>query len=839
MSTQVANSMLGWLIVAIVVAALLWLARRKGWTLSGRRYAGGRFLPSSAPSAGRTARIVDATVLGVSAAIIIAVAATRRNAGGLMLMLDELQPQYATANVIMFICAVVGAAVAVFITLLGRAVTGTITMAIVLIGYGFVLNGGDYPRSWFLPKQMADPVVEYTIYTTGTNVEGAELWVNGVYLGKTPYRGTLDEFEAKVPYWTQPPADYETDTVEIPRYWPRGSRTAVERRWIRFELPKRPSRPTPGPGAPPSRKEKTYYARVRYAGQWGLAGSNRGSGGGRFTYRANSHFAVTFPQRQKRLEALLNKARLADYRVGPEWLEAIETYNEDGWIALRKVTDDEPEMMEVLDAWANWRYGLDKVTDEESAWKTFERICREADQQRQYLTPSVAGRAVELLVPKLPRQRLLDMAGTLIRETDWFGFFKWQMNGRLQFGYSQRPGGVYLGGDSGSGSFAGGRGGSRHLPMTGYPVAHAVWMLYEIQPAVVRERIVPEIVRWQYKAGPIHPMLAAAYFGGPAIDQFLLRQNWHAEPRQLEWDERLNMSGEEANKWLFLLAYLNDDAGRQFRREHAGAMMNLANEFYRDSNLGWNTHMDFIFIDPWLAKEYWPRFSRLARQKSPDYALETQWQYLLKMGETATATMFVEAWQETNIDLGDYHNAIDLLDQLESSTQAEVVKQLVRQVQDHPENLARMLNDSRQRTEQIISVLEYYTHGSKRQREAAALYRNLQEGRPTDQERLRKNVPSWLTHAQPDSLLVEMLARSEDSDLRLMVMGALREHPTPEHRRLLEQLLEDPDPAVRTAARDGTAQLKTLAAESPSCYASDVPSSTTMPTTNSNKGETQ
>jgi hypothetical protein len=42
--------------------------------------------------------------------------------------------------------------------------------------------------------------------------------------------------------------------------------------------------------------------------------------------------------------------------------------------------------------------------------------------------------------------------------------------------------------------------------MSGYPVAHAVWMLYEIKPAVVRERIAPEIVRWQYRAGLIDPL---------------------------------------------------------------------------------------------------------------------------------------------------------------------------------------------------------------------------------------------------------------------------------------------------------------------------------------------
>ncbi len=819
---------IAWMVVAVAVAALLWLARRKGWTLSGRRYRVGRFLPSSAPSASRTARIVETTVLGASATVIIAIDATWQSTGGLMLMLDELQPRYATVNVIMFVCAVAGATVAVLITLLGRTAIGTIVMAVVLIGYGLVLNGGSYPGSQFLPKQMVEPVVEYTINIGGTNVEGAKLWVNGVYLGKTPYVATLDEFEAKVPYWPQPPADYETDKVEIPRYGPRGTSTAVERRLIEFKLPEGPSWAMPRSGTQPSQERKTYYARVRYAGEWGLAGGSSGSGGGggRLTYRAISHFDVTFPQRRKRLEALLNKARLADYRVGPEWFEAIETYDEDGWIALRKVADDEPEMMEVLDAWANWRYALDKVTDTESAWKTFERICREADQQRQYLTPSVAGRAVELLVPKLPRERLLDRADTLIRETGSFGYFKWHMNGRLQFGYSQRPGGgVYLGAGSVSSSFSGGKIGSSQLPISGYPVAHAVWMLYEIKPAVVRERTAPEIVRWQYRAGLIDPLLAAVYFGGDAIDEFLLRQNWRAEPPQLEWEEQLRMPGKTANKWLYLLAYLNDEAGREFRRKHTDALMNLADEFYGKGFVSWGAEIDFVFMDPWLAKEYWPRFARLARQKSPHYALKTQWRYLLEMGKTATADMFVDAWKETNIDLDDFQQAAYILDQLGPKTQADVVGQLVEQVEEHPENIARVLKgfDS---SDRIVSILKSHAHGDKQQRQAATLPRELQEGSPAEQQRLRKNIRLWLTHTQPGSPLVATLAESDDPDIRLLVTGALREYPTPRHRRLLEQLLEDPSPAVRAAAKDVSTYLKTLAAEKPTRYASGILSTT-------------
>lgn len=815
-----------WILLLVVLALILTWRRRVGvWRTRGTSDGNGRFLPAATPAASFTARLVEATVLGASAAIVLAMSATWPSTGGLMLMLDELQPPYAIAHIVMFVCAVTGAAIAILITLLGRTASGTVIVAFVLISYGLVLNGGDYPGPPFFPKDMTAPRIAYTIDIADTNAEGAELWVNGVYLGKTPYRTTLADFKAQVPYWPDPPEDFETKKVEVPRYEPRSTYTSIKRTWIKFQLPRGPSWDSGGRRRRRDREEKAYYARVRYAGEWGVTtgGSGSGGGGGRLTYQATSHFGVTFPQREKRLQALLDKARLSDYQVGPTWFQAMETYDEDGWMALRGATNAEPEMMDLLDAWATWRYELVEVDDAESAWNTFERICQEAVERRQYLTPSVAGRAVELLVPQLPPHRLFERATKLLKRTGSFGYFKWQMNDRLQFGYSQRPGVVHFAGGTVFSAYSGGPIGMPKLPMDGYPVAHAVWMLYEHDPVPVQQRIVPEIVRWQYEAGLVDLLVAAAYFGGPAIDQFLLRQNWRAAPEDLEWEERLHQGGVDANKWLYLLASLNDSVGREFRREHPHAVMNLADKFYEHGFASWNARIDFVFLDSWLAKEYWPRFARLARRQSPDFALETQWRYLLKMGNLATPSMYVDAWEETNIELGDFHNALDLLDALDPDKQVEVVARLIRQVRERPENISRVLQgfDS---PERVISQLQAYSEGSAKDRRARLLFSDLQEATGDETNRLRGNVPLWLAHAQPESPLVEMLATSDAPELRLMVRDALREHPTPHHRELLDRLLQDPVPAVRAAAKEVAADLAQLAAESPLRYSSQTPS---------------
>ena len=805
-----------WVIRIGVLLAVLWLVRRLMRAPGARRP--GAFLPQPAPPASRSARIVEAAVLAAVGAFIIAISATSRSTGGLMLVLDELTPAYARVNVIMFAGAVTGAGFAVALALLGRTVAGAIIMAFVLSGYGLVLNGGSYAGSMFISEEATREPTRYVIDLSGSNVKGADLWVNGVHLGKTPYRTTLDEFEADVPYWPEPPDGYETNMAHLTHWQGRSTLTGNYHRWAELRFPRRPApgHSLPAGGLP---DQRIYYARVRYAGEWGLATGSSGSssGGGGRSPRASSHLGILFPDRQRRLESLLDLARLADYRVGPDWFEAAETYDEDGWLALQDAAEKEPGMSDALDAWATWRYGLDKATDADSAWDAFLRICDEAEARGQYLTPSVVGRAVELLTPKLPTDRLLDRAVDLIRATEGFTYSKWRANGRVQFGYHQGAR-VYLGDRRVTGGSSGGRRGAPRLSAGGLAVFHAVWMLYGLEPDLVRDRLAPEIVRHQYDARLIGPMLVAAYLGGPEVDAFLLRQRWRASPADLDRRELVSPAGHDVNKWLYLLAHLNDDAGRAFRRKHAQDVMELADTFFED--FGWRLpeEIDFVFRDPWLAMKYWPRFARLARRESREGALQMQWQYLLRLGDAATPRMFADAWKETDVGLNEFYEAVRLLRRFAPGRRDKVVDLLVQQItQDHGRSAP--VYQGFESVDAVVSTLVSRARGGD-----DARLEDLQLGDADTQARLRENVPMWLAHTEPQSPLVGMLARSDDPDLRLLAMKALQEHPTPEHRALLEKLLQDPVPDVRAAAEEVAAHLDGLRATSPARYASDVSS---------------
>ena len=812
-----------------VTVAFIWSRRRAAY---GFPAGGGRFLPARAPGANWTWRICEALILAAAGAVVLMLTATHPGTGGLLFRLDELHPDYARVNLVMFVGAAVGLLAAVLIALFRRATLGVIVMTGVLCVYGVLLNAGRYPAEWFVPERFLKPTVRYTINLSNTNVRGADLWVNGVHLGKTPVTTTLDEFLAKVPDWPDPPEDYETDKAEMPRHSLYGTSTSRRKRWIRFEL----SEPSFRWGAD-SREpgwRRTFYARIKYVDEFGLATGGSGSGsrsGGLTRGEVESHFGVIFPQRQARLEALLDKARMDDYQPDIAWFNAIETYDEDGWIALREAADLDPRMFDVLDAWATWRYDLDEVTDEKSAWRAFERICDHADACKQYLTPSVAGRAVELLVLKLPAERLVERAEQLIRATGSLTYTSWRMNGRVQFGRSDRPGGVSLGRHRISGGSSGGRAWLRRLPISGFTVAHAIWTLNDLmvergdeQPNLIQRRVTPQLVYWRHNNSLPIGMQAAAYFGGPTVDQFLLRKERRRRPLdRVPFNERMWFHGAHVSRWSYLLANLNDAAGDDYRRRHAERIMDMADRIVQ-SDVDREDMADscaFLFHDlhrgdDSLAARYWPRYKALVASHRT-HALRAKWQYLVLMEPVSTTRMYVDAWREFDEDYSWRQEALSELDALPPARRQAVIDALLAEVREGPAYAMDTFRTIEGWREYMTRVLEEHATNPYIARKVIA---ELQEDR-TNKRPLK--VANWLAHTRPDHPLVRTLAESKDPTWRLMVMGALKEHPTPTNRAILAGLLNDADPAVQVAAKEVDVALRSLAAEDPMAFASAGP----------------
>ena len=810
------------LIIVLLCGTAFCLAYRKRWIFANRP---GMFLPQTAPSASRTSRIIESTVLFSVGIVVLSAMATKEHSGGYLLNLGQLVPECARFYEIAFACACFGVSCAILTALCGRTFLGAITMGVVLIAYGIVLDRSSYSDGAFISENSIKPVVNLTI-SVG-RMDGAEIWVNGVCLGKSPYTTTLEEFKAKVPIWSEPPTHYKKDTVTIPEYGhdQNGMSSSIPRRWCKMQLPQ-----IPIIGSPPkfksnkdakdydekNRLAEEYYFRVRYAGEWGVHGGG-GTGGcsglGQFIYNAQCELDFFFPERQKRLETLLNKARIASYQVDAEWFKTIDTYDDDGWKALSKAIDKEPEMAKLMDGWAVWRYKLDKITDEESAWQVFLGICNEADAKCQYSTASPAGRAVELLVPKLPQDRLIDKAVKIIRGSYALAYTYQTENGRLQFGYNAC-----------NGTRSGYSFGAKMFPFSGFPVAHAVWKLSDKlqadnapSPNVIQERIVPEIIRYNCNTNNEGPMLIAAYFGGPVIDKFLMRHRWETDANYLPYDEKIYSSGTFINKWLYMLAYLNDEAGREFRRKNADSIMQLADKFCNNLFFNWDNQIGFIFKDQSIAKEFWPRFVNLIRNKPSNSKLETQWLYLLKMGAAAKPEMFVEAWKNTNVDQADRSWAFPLLDRLDRDKRKEVVDALVEDIKTNTKHSKHILDGFHLSQDQLIQELQYHIPIY----EAEGLFAELHRDLKSKPDWFLTKISLYLKQPDPDLPLVEMLAKDENPKLRQMVLEAALAYPIPKNQEMLQQLLIDPDSTVREGAKKVSQELKVLAQADLRQYASD------------------
>lgn len=820
-------------LILVVIGYLI--ARRAGWLPTAKT------LAASATSASSPSRIAEAIALLCAGVVIGVFTATNRSTGGLLTMLDQLRPEFAATNVAVAVCAAAGVLLASLVCLLWRTWAGVILITVVLGGYGLVLNGPEQIIEYLAPEGATRPMDSYIITLTGSSVVDADLWVNGVHLGKTPIKTTLDEFVSKVPCWPQPPEDFNDDEFIVPHYSTHGPYHRAYKRWMRLEIPDPPKtwrqkrrerkmerrilRNMDADERRAARKaeeqSRTYYAQVRLGNEWGYSshGSGAGGGGGRYTRRLHSNFHVILPDRDNRLEMLLDKARLNDYLVDEDWFETMETYGCDGWLAVRQAMDEEPQMLHLLDAWATWHYNLDQVIDSKSAWEKLEQIGLEANRRQWYATSSVAGRAVELLVPKLDGKRLVDKAAKIVASTSLYGWHTWRMNDRPQFGISYRPEGLPTGVTGAYNAYGGGWG--QRLPVSAYVVAHAVWMLdYMLDleddsvTNIVEKELGAAIVRWHYEN--VFLLRIAARLGGPDVEHYLLRQNWRAKANGLPWPQQMSIRGKEVNGWLYLLANLRSPAGQRFRRQHSQHIMQMADTVVQEVFHKLEDKLNFLFLDlglgeDCLAYKYWPRFRTLTDQKRPRDALRLQFEYLARMEPGIGVQMYVDSWKNHRGDYDSFQEAADELDRLPIDTdkKRQLHAALSRLVQDDVSNIiADSDQERRQAQDDLLTELESELLPWNHQQWAQHILSKL-EGAGSDYQ--PHEIAAWLEHERPDHPLVKMLADADTPQLRTLVTGAIKAHPTPENREVLDKLLKDSDEQVRNEAQVAAAQLKELA----------------------------
>ena len=64
-------------------------------------------------------------------------------------------------------------------------------------------------------------------------------------------------------------------------------------------------------------------------------------------------------------------------------------------------------------------------------------------------------------------------------------------------------------------------------------------------------------------------------------------------------------------------------------------------------------------------------------------------------------------------------------------------------------------------------------------------------------------------------MLIKVLVSAEESDIRKLGIAALRQHPTPRNRKLLQSLLHDEDDSIKESAEEVQKSWDNLVTTSP------------------------
>ncbi len=811
------------LIIIPVLAIGLWLLLRKIVFIQSDSVT--KNLPASATQGCKKSRLAEAIMLLCCGGIILIFTATNRSTCGRLLVLDELNPEFAAVNLIVAICAGVGLLASVLVCLLWRTAIATILVAFVLIVYATLLNG----HKSFL-EDLAGPnanqrQVSWTIQTEGCDIEGAELWVNGVQLGTLPFTITPDEFKAKVPFWPEPPVGFETREggLKIAYYSLYGPMEEHgHRSWSRWAEIIMPAESTKRWGGAlrneGTRKARTYYAQVKYDGQWGYCQTGGGGGdGGGYIYHVRSGIRARFPDREKRIETLLDKARLADYKPDTAWFDTADTFGEDVVIALRKAVPKEPQMEDMLALWAQHRYKLlEQLNNETSAWQAFEAICNEADREGIYSTSSIAGKAVELLAPQLPPKALADKAIKLIRSTRYYPWALWTLAGKKHFGgrtKSAKPLRLTTG-------YEGYGGGGNQLPISAYAVTHAAWKMDEYldekepqKENIIEREVVPEFLAQNYLKTSL--IRLAAVIGSSKLDQYLLKQDWRASVENSPYHQIMRpvIGGDEVNGWLYLLMNLDTPVGQKFRMKHKQKCFDLANVFVGDyySRHDGNKGLDFLFYQNNLARGYWPYYLRaMTKVRNPEDKLYLSFQYLSKIEPHSKVQDYVHCWRQAQGNSTD--NILGMSDFkgfIPKPKREQIVNALIEAV-NHSEFKPKKHRSIEQIKKSLIGQIKLLGQSPSELaiKRAEHILDVLHTGKKNDIK--PEYVKSWLANVAPDHPLIEMLVADENPKFRVFVLDAIVNHPTPKNRTILKTLLNDPNPQVQSAAKISAEKLKSI-----------------------------
>lgn len=632
------------------------------------------------------------------------------------------------------------------------------------------------------------------------DLAGIDVWFNEVYLGKTPVHTDYGELIPKIPRLKQPPKDW-ADSNSI--YWGKLNNYRPLH-WIHLDPASRVSINDE------NSRLLEIHARTKLGGVTAYQGASpQVTMGHRIFGQLQSgriELSVLFPDWDEEIALLLQRARMSGYQVDSAWLTSFNSYGMLGWRFLNQAAASEAELLAVVNQVAAQNYQVNEVQNAEAAWTLLTRICNEADQKKDYQTNGPAGMALDQILDKLEVERLVSMAEDRLRELtpdlNWGGSRRTEVHGKKHFGIDQWND-------------------RSDLRPSDFVMAHAIYRLDEMLDArddstdnLIETRLVPRIMKLGHRGGML--LEIADLLGGTAIETLRSRSSTvqvrDASPSRF-------IGGVEVDAALFESAQLRSDAGRRFRRARKGELLQmvsrcLTTEFgTMSSNLpNW---MDFLFLpvdsQEMLAVKYWPEFNRLMRTHfGGEGEVARRWEYLSRLFPSPKPEVYAQVLRDFYQKANFFNQTVTPLKSIPPKDRTAVVhaiwkaaKSTFQEFSVNSEQHSNYLNLSTE----LLQVL-FETPDGEATRLALALTKSA------DNRFLRLRGPDAARRVAQQGLLSEpalaILVEAPEPEYRELTLKLIQTRPTPAHRSLLTQLLEDPDETIKQRARDCAAELKAL-----------------------------
>lgn len=681
--------------------------------------------------------------------------------------------------------------------------------------------------------QQAEPPTTPVRIELIDQLAGADVWMNGVNLGKTPIEITARELFNKVPDWPNDSPEQKAVHDDSPgNRWTDSTGKAYSR-WGWCPLHTRPHIP----------RSTQLYFKVDFEGIPGysqIAGQQHLQPG----TPNESHLVkldTVFPQWDHEIETLLDRARLQDYSIDEAWKTAFQSYGEFGKRALEVCLSKEPRMAQLKDVDPSLNAMLRDVKDSVSAWRLLMKIEDEARRTRSYDSGSSNGLAVDEIVPMLDPQQLIDHALELLRTTenpDPSGLRQWP-DGRFA-NYEDRD--------------------NKPREVTAlFPIAQAIWRLDQAldkqsapaskgdaansrvvletilgtrtypgmsdtvdpsQDNLVERLLTPELLRMSYDN--LDRLKYAEILGGSAYEVFLLRNDWHSPATDSFNGEWIGDHSNYVNKWYARLMRLRSPLGSAFRRQQQSNLLEIAGKGITPYSLNQNLFsekLSFLFLDrvyskdhPSLAMQFWREVKAVTADDSVHQSMQIRWDYLGRLWPESTPEMFIDVVDD-EFRISEHVHFVELPSSMPVRDQYQVLMAVLADWQKRVSQLVRVPGDDnnysspRQKHLRLISTLREVLYRLNCEEAAAQL---LTDMKAEPEHSWHKSIANFLKYDTTHEDLIRLIATGDDIKLQRDVLPAIQNHPIPERVRLLDVLLKSTDETVRTEATAVQAYIEKL-----------------------------